>query len=328
MNLKRLEMRYYLYLFGLLFFIACAETATTNAPTVATPSVESPATPRNRSLPSNANKITKTLKQQQKCKIIGEVLEDNELWLKDQGQLICIIADSSTYDSSYGMSHRILEIFNTYTCSLELKLTLPVNLSPDFPYFLADINYNNDSKIVAIKAAKTIHCLDLETKKMLPLLTPAFKNTRENVDASTGTIIRLELWEEFLIGYAQDKGTFVFDLSAENGGQAVLPFAEYKVGDSQFNSLFLLASGNKNYQAILPTYDWDEEVFSINPIFKTPIPISTDVQKSALDNQFLVLRQTNEKNALLVDMKAKKNKALPTDLIGKSTKEILAWAKG
>ncbi len=320
-------MRYFLYLIGFLFFSSCTETATTSAPTEQLANTQSPTAPISRSLPKQANQVSKSLKQQQKCKINGEVLEDNELWLKDQGRLVCIMADSSTYDPAFGMSHRILEIYNTYTCSLELKLTLPVNMSPDFPYFLADINYNNDSKIVAVKAAKTVYCLDLETKKMLPLLIPSFKNTRESVDASSGNIIRLELWEDFLIGYAQDRGTFVFDLSPKSGPKPVLPFAEYKLGDTRFNSLFLLASENNTSQAILPNYDWEAEVFSINPIFKTPISISTDVQKSALDNQFLVLRQTDGKKALLVDMKARKNKTLPAELLTKSTKEILVWAK-
>lgn len=320
-------MRYFLYLFGFFFFSSCTETPTTSVPTEQLADIQSTAAPTSRSLPKNANQVSKSLKQQQKCKIKGEVLENNELWLKDQGRLVCIIADSSTYDPTFGMSHRILEVYNTYTCSLDLKLTLPVNMSPDFPYFLADINYNNDSKIVALKAAKTVYCLDLETKKMLPLMMPAFKNTRQSIDASSGNIIRLELWEDFLIGYAQDSGTFVFDLSPKNGPKPVLPFAEYKLGDTRFNSLFLLASEDENSQAILPSYDWEEEVFSINPIFKTPISISTDVQKSALDNQFLVLRQTDGKSALLVDMKAKKNKPLPTELLNKSTKEILVWAK-
>lgn len=321
-------MRHFIYLFGFLFFMSCTETATTNTPIAKQPKKETTALPRGMSVPTNANQITQNLKQQKRCKINGEVLEDNELWLKDQGRLICILADSSTYDPTFGMSHRILEVYNTYTCSLDLKLTLPVNLSPDFPYYLADINYNNDSEIVAVKAAKTIYCLDLETKKMLPLLTPTFKTKRENVDASSGTIIRLELWENFLIGYAQDRGTFVFDLSTKNGAKPILPFAEYSVDDTRFNSLFLLASNDKNYQAILPNYDWEEEEFSINPLFSLPLSISTDVQKSALDNQFIVLRETNEKNALLVDMKAREKRVLPTELIGKTTKEILAWAKG
>jgi len=320
-------MRYIPFFLVCLFF-ACTESATTDK-SIELNTDSSSRTLEKKTRPKGANQVSQVLKQQQKCKILGEVLEDNELWLKDHGKLVCIIADSSTYDPVLGMSHRILKVFNTYTCEIELKLTLPINISPDFPYTLADINYNNNSKIVAIKAAKTVYCLDLSTKKMLPLLQPSFSTKREEADPSSGTIIRLELWEDFLVGYAQDKGVFVFDIGNKPRPKPILPFAEYQIGENQFNSLFLLASETNKYQAILPNYDWDEEVFSINPIFNVPISINKDVQKSALDNQYIVLRQENEnpEKALLVDMKAMKNKALPPTLLNKTTKEILAWAK-
>ena len=319
-------MRYFSF-FLICVLFACSEPVSTGNSAEQTSTVASNKTDKEELRPKDADHISQTLKQQQKCKVVGEVLEDNELWLKDQGKLICIMADSSTYDANLGMSHRILEVFNTYTCDLELKLTLPVNISPDFPYFLADINYNNNSKIVAIKAAKTVYCFDLTTKKMLPLLTPTFKTKRAAADPSSGTIIRLELWEDFLVGYAQDKGTFVFNLNAEKNAKPVLPFAEFQLGETNFNSLFLLPSENNKYQAILPGFDWEEEVFSINPIFKVPLAIQTTVQKSALDNPYIVLREKENNKALLVDMREMKNKALPEALLDKSTKEILAWAK-
>jgi len=318
----------YLTFFVICLLFACSESST-ESNTVGQKEQTSTTNAKDKEevRPKEASQIDQIAKQQQKCDIGGEVLEDNELWLKDQAKLICIIADSSTYDPKFGMSHRILEIFNTYTCDLETKLTLPINTSPDFPYFLADINYNNNSKIVAIKAAKTIYCFDLTTKKMLPPLTPTFKIKRAEADPSTGTIIRLELWENFLVGYAQDKGAFVFDLGNGKKAIPVLPYAEYQLGENSFNSLFLLPSETNEYQAILPSFDWDESVFSINPIFKTPLAINTTVQKSALDNAFVVLREKKENKALLVDMKAMKNKIIPSALLDKSTKEILAWVK-
>ncbi len=322
-------MRYYLYFLVVCLGIACSTEPTQTAATSTKPTVANSPNKidKEKAVPRSASQTTRSLKQQQKCAIKGELLEGNELWLKDHGKMVCIIADSSTYDASLGMSHRILEIYNTFTCKVELKLTLPVNISPDFPYFLADINYNNESKIVAIKAAKTVYCLDLATQKMLPLLSPKFKTKREAADPSSGTIIRLELWEDFLVGYAQDQGTFVFDLSSAGGAKPVLPFAEYQLGDTRFNSLFLLPSGKDKYQAIFPTYDWEEENFAVNPVFKAPMTLETSVQKSALDNQYLVLRQKDQKRAILVDMKAKKNKAIPTEMINQPTKEILVWAK-
>lgn len=319
-------MRYSSFFLICLLF-ACSEPVSTGNSAEQTSTVASNKTDQEETRPKDADHISQTLKQQQKCKVLGEVLEDNELWLKDQGKLICIMADSSTYDANLGMSHRILEVFNTYTCDLEVKLTLPINTSPDFPYFLADINYNNNSKIVAIKAAKTVYCFDLTTKKMLPLLTPAFKTKRPAADASSGTIIRLELWENFLVGYAQDKGAFVFDLGDSKMPKPVLPFAEFQLGETDFNSLFLLPSEANKYQAILPSFDWEEEVFSINPIFKAPLAIQTTVQKSALNNPYIVLREKEQNKALLVDMKKMKNKALPEAFSTKTTKEILTWAR-
>ncbi len=319
-------MRYFSFSLICLLF-ACMEPASTEISVEQQSPVAVNQSDKKEARPKDAGHMSQIVKQQEKCKIEGEVLEDNELWLKDQGKLVCIMADSSTYDANLGMSHRILEVFNTYTCKLEVKLTLPINTSPDFPYFLADINYNNNSKIVAIKAAKTVYCFDLTTKKMLPLLTPAFKTNRVVADPSSGTIIRLELWEDYLVGYAQDKGAFVFDLNGDKTPQPILPFAEFQLGETNFNSLFLLPSESDKYQAILPSFDWEEEVFSINPIFKVPLEIQTTVQKSALDNPYIVLREKENNKALLVDMRAMKNKVIPEAFSTKTTKEILTWAK-
>lgn len=318
----------YLYFFSICLLFACTESKPADNSVGQVPEIPSSSTlDKEETRPKDAEQISQLTKQQQKCSIAGEVLEENELWLKDQGKLICILADSSTYDPKFGMSHRILEVFNTYTCDLEMKLTLPVNTSPDFPYFLADINYNSNSKIVAIKAAKTVYCFDLTTKKMLPLLNPTFKTKREEVDPSSGMIIHLELWENFLLGFAQDKGAFVFDLGDGKMPKPVLPHAEYQLGENTFNSLFLLPSETDTYQAILPSFDWEEAVFSINPVFNEPLAINTAGQKSALDNDYIVLRKKKNNKALLIDMKAMKNKTLPSMLVDKTTKEILTWAR-
>jgi len=107
----------------------------------------------------------------------------------------------------------------------------------------------------------------------------------------------------------------------------ILSYAEYQLGENSFNSLFLLPSQSDKYQAILPSFDWEEENFSINPIFKTPLAINPAVQKSALDNDYVVLRKKNNKEALVIDMKTMKNKTLPSTLLDKNTKEILTWAR-
>jgi hypothetical protein len=305
-----------------LFFFSCQENSKPNNPSPS-PIITEKVKPTD----GKTKGIAKKIETQKKCAIAGDVLEENELWLKAQGRLICILADSTTKDPNLGPSHRVLEVYNTYTCSLLLRLTLPVNESPDFPYYLADINYNTDSKMVAIKAAKSILCLDLKEQKLLPHLFPKYKAKRADSDNASGNIIRLELWEDFLIGYAAERGTFVFDLKNAKTPSPVLPLAEFKLGENRYNSLFLLPSAQNKYQAIMPQYDWDEEKFSVNPLFKEPVALNKKIQESALNNQYLVLRTKSKKNALLIDLKNRINKQLPPELNNKPVKEILKWAK-
>ncbi|MEM6318631.1 MAG: hypothetical protein AAF960_13250 [Bacteroidota bacterium] len=311
-------MRPLMFLFCLIICFSCETTTSTQT------SLDQ--SQLSNSLPKNAEQTDLAVSPPKKCAVAGEMLEENELWLKDQQKMVCILADSSTYDPQLGMSHRILEVIDTRSCDVSLRLTLPVNISPDFPYYLADINYNNDSKIVAIKAAKQVYCLDVATEKMLPLLTPQFKTERPLADPNSGTIIRLELWEDFLVGYAQDQGTFVFNLQKQGTQAAVLPFAEHRVNENEFSSLFLLPSSDGKVQAILPDFDWEEEQFVINPVFQQPTTLSTNVQESALDNRFLVLREAND-SPVLIDMLARKRIVVPTALASESTKTILDWVK-
>lgn len=263
---------------------------------------------------------------QRDCLIEGEILEGNELVLKEQYKLVCITADSSTHDSNLGMSHRILNFYDTKACSLELKVTLPINESPDFPYYLADVNYNKTSKIVAIKAAKSIYCLDLLGRKLLPELKPKFKTKRNSVDASSGYITHLELWENYLIGWAQDKGTFIFDLNTKSPTPSY-PIAEWQRGTDIYSSLFILPSDKGKSQLVIPNYNFDEETFEVNPILETPQVIKTEISQNALNNRFIVFRYQEDNKALVIDMKERTKIKLPSQLANQPTKAILNWAK-
>ncbi len=303
-------MKYLSLFLSLLLIYACEETTNST-----------------HHSPISAQNVSKKVELKKDCPLSGELLEENQVFLKKQAKMLRIIADSSTYDDHYGNSHRVLELYDLHNCQLELRLVLPVNKSPDFPYYLADINYNNHSKVVAIKGAETVYCFDIVSRKMLPMLLPKFKNERLAVDASSGQIIRLELWEDFLIGFAQDKGVFVFDIQNLSKPRPVLPFAEYALGETRFSSLFLLPSDRKKHQVILPEYDWEEETFSINPLLKKPIALSQEISKSALDNRFIVLRQQKNNHAIAVDMQKRINLPLSDDIKNKNTKKILEWLK-
>jgi len=307
-------MRKILLLISYISILSCQPT--TPPPTVNLPSPTSSKVERNLT-------AKKTIKAKPNCPIKGKTLKDNSLWLPAQSVLVNITADSATYDQKFGESHRILSIYDANNCQPTLQLTLPVNRSPDFPYYLADINYNHSSNIVAVKGFNSIHCLDVVTKKMLPTLIPQFKTARNSVDAQSGLILHLEHWEHFLIGYAQDQGVFVFNIKDNPTPVPVLPYAEFKRGTNQFNSLFLLSSSDNTLQAILPYYDWEAERFLINPLFNAPTQLQKNVIKSALNNRYLVLKGSEK--TIGVDMKKRFKVDLPPDIQRQEVKKIIEW---
>lgn len=262
------------------------------------------------------------------CTVAGKVLDGNQLWLREREVLAVILADSSTYDPNYEDSHRVLEIYDTKSCERIARHELPVNESPDFPYYLADINYNNSSQLVAIRGFNSVYCYDIQNKQLLPQLSPEFKSERYGSDASAGMINRVEVWENYLVGYAQEFGAFVFDMSQSGQAKAVMPFAEYEVPEEGFASLFLLNEDDQTVQAILPAFDVNEGEFSINPIFSKPKKVNTNIPANARNNRFLVLREENEaKTPIALDLLEHKEMPLPTDVAAKKTQDILKWMR-
>lgn len=313
-----------LVILSICCFIACEPTTNNNTSTNPADIVET-----STDTASIASKPSRPV--QKECDIQGKILEGNRKLMKEQNRLVCIVADESTKDEKLGDSHRILEIYNTETCELIKKETLPVNISADFPYLIADIIYNKTSHLIAIKGHGSIYCYDVENEKLLDALIPDFLNERIAADAQSGKIQHLEVWENYLLGYASDIGAFVFDLTDTNNPKTQLPAAEYDLsfGEGEdFSSLFFLHSGNKSntYQAILPTYDYDERKFNINPLFDNPKNVNTNISKNVKDNRFIVLK-TKQEGSIAIDMETQKNVALPKNLKEQSAQEILNWLK-
>ena len=259
------------------------------------------------------------------CQPVGKVLEGGEIWLKNQQVLVTIEADSSTYDQDFGDSYRLLRVYNTSDCQARFKEELPVNRSPDFPYYMASINYNTDSKLIAIRGFEEIYCFDVENNRLLTKLQPAFLTERDEVDAQSGMIQQLELWENFLIGYCRDYGAFVFDLKDRNAIQAIRASAEFKHED-QYNSLFVLESSEGRYQLMIPSFDQNNGSFSVNPLLTEPQQISVQINAKVRNNRFLVLN-TGSDNPIAVDMLNRKNINLPPEIRSKKIQEILQWLR-
>lgn len=161
-----------------------------------------------------------------------------------------------------------LEVYDLYDCSMKAAYQLPPNESEDYPYFLADLNYNNSNRKIGIRGNRSIFLIDLEAQQMSGEIIPQFSDAERLMDTESGAIHHLEVWENYLVGQTVDWGAFVFRLDSILP-KSIAPVAELKDGE-EFRSLFLIETGDGNYQAILPRYDLSTGLFSVNPLFIEP----------------------------------------------------------
>ncbi|MFK7932591.1 MAG: hypothetical protein AB8G22_03720 [Saprospiraceae bacterium] len=273
--------------------------------------------------------VAKTSPTTHDCTVSGKVLEGNQIWLRDQNTLVAIAADSTTYDDELGDSHRTLMVYNTANCELIKRLELPVNISPDYAYYLAKVNYNNVSKLVGITAFNSVYLYDTEAQQLLPPVQPNYLSKRNLDDANSGMIQHLELWEDYMVGYAQDGGSFVIDVSDKTKPTPTPAFAEYRMEDGSFSSLFLLPSLGEEQQVIVPKYDYEEGVFAVNPLFEQPVNLNTQISKGAQNNRFIILRENDvTKPAVVIDLVNREQVKLPADISKQNAKKILEWVRG
>ncbi len=267
------------------------------------------------------------------CKLVGSTLEGNMFWASSDDRFVVISAEEETKDKDLGESHRILSVYDGQ-CKQLFREVLPVNFSPDYPYYLTDITYNKVSKQVGIRGWYNFYLLDLATLKLSTPLTPKYLNERYAEDAQSGSIKRLELWENYIVGYAASKGPFVFDINAPGQPTPVLPSAEFPIVKGEnYSSMFLLKStnGEDTYQALAPDYDYEKEEFSLNVLFESPKRFSTAINKSFRNNRFIILMEKGDGargTNYAVDMKNRKTVDLPVEVAAKKDTEIIAWLKG
>ncbi len=307
-------------LIALLMMVACTDTGTSSSSSTTSTPDTSTTTPPEEDAPPTLSPP--------ECQISGEVLDGNRVWIKSPDVLAVIKADESTTTEELGPSHRILEILDGRSCEQKFQTTLPENTSPDFPYYIAEVQYNSVSNIIGIQGFYKVIVCDLEQDYKLTELKPEFFNEREYDDPQSGMVQRLEVWEDYLLGYAQDIGAFAFDLSDRNAPKAVLPFAEWQDPDnSRYHSMFLLPTEG-GVQAILPFYDAEEDNFMLYPLFAEPQRVSDQVTQAARNNQLLVLRKQDEsRTPIAIDLGARDLVDLPANVANKNTQEILKWMR-
>lgn len=278
----------------------------------------------------DASKTDSAKTENKTCQPKGKILDGNQKLVKDHHSLICIIADETTHDKKFGESHRVLEVYDIRTCKVINREVLPINRSPDFPYYIADIIFNKNSHLVAIKGFENLYCYDTKGQRLLKSLVPEFVNERMGQDAQSGQVKHLEVWENYLIGYALDMGGFVFDLSDVENPKALKPAVEHDLSDGNkeaYSSLFFLKSENEDtYQVIAPFYDNANMKFYVNPLFENPKFISPVVSKENSDNRFVVIRtEENPSRTMVVDMNKQVQLNVPKDIATQNAQAILDW---
>jgi hypothetical protein len=260
------------------------------------------------------------------CEVSGKLLEENQYIDIELNLYVVIKADSSTHDPELGASHRILEVYESASCELLQREVLPVNVSPDFPYYMAQINYNNISQLLAIYSTEEVYLYDLSQQALNGPYRPLFPSERYGVDAQSGHIQQLEMWEDYLVGYEQDYGAFAFKLKADGTAEAIMPLVEHESETQQFHQLFVLASSGGGQQLLLPSYDRSSNTFKINPVFDEPIPLKMEDMRTAQNKRFVLLQdQRPRRDAIVLDLLEHKRRSLPGDINRADDDDIVDW---
>ena len=267
-----------------------------------------------------------------KCIPAGKILEGNQFADNQENTLLAISAEAETADSAMGESHRVLTLYSLQDCSVLFRQVLPVNQSPDFPYYLSQITYNNVNRKIAIRGVSGFYLFDLGKPRLSGPYQPEFINKRYAEDASAGNIVHMEVWEDYLAGWVSGYGAFVCQVGSLEEPQSVLPAAEYREEESDYHSLFLLPSfnGHDGLQALMPVYDAEQGIFKINSLFDKPLYLQQQLKKSFRNNRFLVLREKSEAGALrpiAIDLAMNTSVSLPQDMMNKKDTEIINWLR-
>ena len=191
-----------------------ANTSTQNVATT-TDQSEDPATSvsdeQTEAIPDESIQIIE-LPESHECSISTEVYEGNQHWFRGQNVLVAVTADESTFDEALGASHRLLVAYNTKDCSEIFKEILPVSVSADYPYYLTPID-SIKGELVGILGADRFFIFDAANNQLSKALNPKFRSNRQMEDAQSGAIIGMETWGRYVIGYVEDGGSFVYNLS-------------------------------------------------------------------------------------------------------------------
>ena len=326
--------------FACLFF-GCQEPKTQSNTTTVAPSNKPAPTvvPNDAKLEASKNgeaptpTLNKTSSSKtNECKPQGKMIDENDLWIKEYDTWVCIVADSLSKDNvDFGDSYRLFDVYDTKTCQQINRTLLPVNRSPDFPYYIFKETYEAKNKVLCTAGFDFTFCYDVLNQKMLPKMQPQFLKERVGEDAQSGLPLGLVIWDHYLFGYAQDFGAYAFDLDNPNAPKSLKPAAEYKVADAlfEFNSLFLIEEEKGKYQGLIPMMNEDEDAMILKKLFKKTKKIFPTLPKNTQNNRYLIFKDMSlsENGRLAIDMQKKEVIKLPTKISTGNNKTIMKWLK-
>lgn len=329
-QILKMKTRLISFLFLILLFFACEETPADKSTPPSPNSGIMDGDPAGLNTDNRASNTIHTnakrgTKETMDCKIPGQRMEDNELWVKEQGIFITVLADSTTYESDFGESYRILSVMDTDSCKEIYRKTLPVNFSPDFPYYLSTNIYNTKKGLICSQGFHQTYCYDLNKRLALPGLKPQYLNKRKDIDAQSGMPQGLELQDDYLFGLVQDYGVFVYDLSKPQAPKPVLPIAEYISPDDNVHPLFILPNNKtKTYQAYVMQMDEAEMEIDLKALLEQPLKNKPSFQKSE-NNRFIIFESNDRKFA--IDLQNQKSIEIPEDIAQQSSEKAFQWLK-
>ncbi len=264
------------------------------------------------------------------CTVKGKLMEDNELWIPKEQLWACIVADKITHDQDFGDSYRIFDIYDTQNCRQISRKVLPVNNSPDFPWYIFQNTYEEKNQVICTSGFEFTFCYDVENRVLLPRMKPGFLLPRTALDAQSGMTQSMSVYERYLFGYAQDLGFFAYDLTNKEKIEKFLPIAEYHLKkDNQFYGLFLIPADNQKYQAVIPSINMNDGAITISPLLASPRTIDPVVAKNVRNNRFQIFTDlaSPDKMKIAFDLQKGKLVKLPADIARLPVGKILDYLK-
>ncbi len=313
-----------LVIFSAFLFLLSCKTESSPPPTTSFPS---------KTVDTTANKKSKpipAIPTSHDCTVRGKLMDDNDLWIPKEQLWVCIVADSITVDQDFGDSYRIFDIYDTENCRQIKRKVLPVNNSPDFPWYIFQNTYEEKNKVVCTSGYEFTFCYDVENRELLPRMKPAFLLPRKALDAQSGMTQFMDIYNHYLFGLGQDIGFFAYDLNDKKEVKNFLPVAEYHFKPiNQFYSLFLIPVGDKKYQAIIPAFDVKNVEISFLPLLKKPVTIDPTVAKNVRNNRFQIFTdlESDNESKVAFDLQKRISVDLPAEIATQPVGKVLAYLK-